>query len=86
MNGYKILKCFRKEKRVSGELPYPATGLIFYFLSVMTVRTILLACSDTHTYRQNDYFVFFPNLRWLVGKFVEFGHTIFKYRYNSLIF
>ena len=29
MNGYKILKCFRKEKRVSGELPCPATGLIF---------------------------------------------------------
>ena len=29
MNGYKILKCFRKEKGVSGELPCPATGLIF---------------------------------------------------------
>ena len=28
MNGYKILKCFRKEKRVSGELPCPAAGLI----------------------------------------------------------
>ena len=28
MNGYKILKCFRKEKGVSGELPCPATGLI----------------------------------------------------------
>ena len=28
MNGYKILKCFRKEKRVSGVLPCPATGLI----------------------------------------------------------
>ena len=28
VNGYKILKCFRKEKRVSGELPCPATGLI----------------------------------------------------------
>ena len=28
MNGYKILKCFRKEKRVSGQLPCPATGLI----------------------------------------------------------
>ena len=28
MNGYEILKCFRKEKRVSGELPCPATGLI----------------------------------------------------------
>ena len=27
-NGYKILKYFRKEKRVSGELPCPATGLI----------------------------------------------------------
>ena len=30
MNGYKILKCFRKEKRVSGELPCPATGVIFF--------------------------------------------------------
>ena len=28
MNGYKIHKCFRKEKRVSGDLPCPATGLI----------------------------------------------------------
>ena len=28
MNGYKILKCFRKEQRVSGELPCLATGLI----------------------------------------------------------
>ena len=28
MNGYKILKCFRKEQRISGELPCPATGLI----------------------------------------------------------
>ena len=27
MNGYKILKCFRKKRRVSGELPCPATGL-----------------------------------------------------------
>ena len=33
MTGYKILKCFRKEKRVSGELPCPATGLIIYFIS-----------------------------------------------------
>ena len=28
MNGYKILKCFGKEQRVSSELPCPATGLI----------------------------------------------------------
>ena len=28
MNGYKILKCFRKEKLISGELPCPVTGLI----------------------------------------------------------
>ena len=28
MNGYKFLKCFRKEKRISGELLCPATGLI----------------------------------------------------------
>ena len=29
MNGYKILKCFRKEKSVSGELPCLATVLIY---------------------------------------------------------
>ena len=28
MNGHKILECFRKEKRASGELPCLATGLI----------------------------------------------------------
>ena len=33
MNGYKILKCFRKEKRFSGELPCPATGLVLLFSS-----------------------------------------------------
>ena len=32
MNGYKILKCFRKEKRISGELPCQATGLIYTFV------------------------------------------------------
>ena len=32
MNGYKILKCFRKEKRVSGELPCQATGLIGFVM------------------------------------------------------
>ena len=31
MNGYKILKCFRKEKCVSGELPCLATGLIGFW-------------------------------------------------------
>ena len=31
MTGYKILKCFRKEKRISGELPCPATSLITPF-------------------------------------------------------
>ena len=31
MNGYKILKCFRKENRVSGERPFPATGLIYLY-------------------------------------------------------
>ena len=36
MNGYKILKCFRKEKRVSGELPCPVTGLI-----------IMIVCKDS---------------------------------------
>ena len=28
INGCKILKCFRKEQHISGELPCPATGLI----------------------------------------------------------
>ena len=32
MNGYKILKCFRKEKRISGELPCPTTGLIYPYV------------------------------------------------------
>ena len=42
MNGYKILKCFRKEKHVSGELPYPATGLIgFNFLFRKQISFIL---------------------------------------------
>ena len=45
MNGYKILKCFRKEKRVSGKLPCPATGLIHLWcddraLSIILRRTI----------------------------------------------
>ena len=30
MNGHKILKCFTKEKRVSGELPCLATVLLLY--------------------------------------------------------
>ena len=45
MNAYKILKCFRKEKRVSGELPCPATGLIdklcVVFPRNMTFRPLL---------------------------------------------
>ena len=52
MNGYKILKCFRKEKRVSGKLPCPATGLIilsWFNCSVFRgpVRKILGTWSDT---------------------------------------
>ena len=34
MNGYKIQKCFRKEKRVSGDLPCPATGPIDFSITV----------------------------------------------------
>ena len=37
MNGYKILKCFRKEQRVSGELPCPATGLICFNVRVFVL-------------------------------------------------
>ena len=33
INGYKILKCFRKEKRVSCKLPCLATGLICFVMS-----------------------------------------------------
>ena len=40
MNGYKILKCFRKKKRVSGELPCPATGLIISVLYVQSIREL----------------------------------------------
>ena len=42
MNGYKILKCFRKEKRVSGELPCPATGLTHLVMSCFTLLAALL--------------------------------------------
>ena len=42
MNGYKRLKCFRKEKRISGELPCPATGLIM--VNISTCRGISLVC------------------------------------------
>ena len=38
MNGYKILKCFRKENRVSGELPCPATGLILLVLLIFCLH------------------------------------------------
>ena len=40
MNGYKILKCFRKEKCVSGELPCPATDLIINELPFQNNFTI----------------------------------------------
>ena len=42
MNGYKILKCFRKEKRASGELPCPATGLITFIVSSKFHNLLLL--------------------------------------------
>ena len=48
MSGYKILKCFRKEKCVSGELPCPATGLI-----------ILAGNEDMH--KSSDKFEFRPD-------------------------
>ena len=58
MNGCKILKCFRKEKRVSGELPCPATGVIIFrikcwnsydFHSHPLFLAILTANSITHS-------------------------------------
>ena len=39
MNGYKILKCFRKETHISGELPCPATGLIMLYRSPETLMS-----------------------------------------------
>ena len=42
MNGYKILKCFRKEKRISGELPCPATGLIFIVCTIVRTQIKLI--------------------------------------------
>ena len=43
MNGYKIQKCFRKEKRVSGELHCPATGLI----PIFSDPTLVVSLSGT---------------------------------------
>ena len=48
MNGYKILKCFRKENRVSGELPCPATGLI-------------ILADNENMHKISDKFEFLPN-------------------------
>ena len=42
MNGYKILKCFRKEKRVSGELPCPG-------------QVLLLTCNNVSRFSQTVY-------------------------------
>ena len=39
-NGYKILKCFRKEQRVSGKLPCPVTRLIISW-NVFTICKLL---------------------------------------------
>ena len=39
MNGHKILKWFRKEKHISGELPYPATGLKIMCLLLIHSQT-----------------------------------------------
>ena len=44
MNGYKILKCFRKEKCVSGELPCPVTSLIFYQIRLDKVQWVHGQC------------------------------------------
>ena len=59
MNGYKILKCFRKEKRISGELPCPATGLIinlFIFIIIniiyLMIYTFFKACNDFGSYSE----------------------------------
>ena len=47
MNGYKILKCFRKEKRVSGELPCLTTGFILTVHSLScTAETLSLSISQ----------------------------------------
>ena len=43
MNGYKILKCFRKEKRVSSELPCPAIGLINNWTRIKALVCIIFA-------------------------------------------
>ena len=40
MNGYKTLKCFRKEQSVSGKLPCPATGLVF----LLCISELLWLC------------------------------------------
>ena len=53
MNGYKILKCFRKEKRISGELPCPATGLIY--------RIIIKVAGNWDRHKSSVKFDFGPN-------------------------
>ena len=58
MNGYKILKCFRKEKRISGELPCLATGLIDYFSHLCKI-----SYSKMHWCgRQTSHLGYFSNL------------------------
>ena len=42
MNGYKILKCFRKEKRVSGELPCPVTIILIDSVKVELLKNNIL--------------------------------------------
>ena len=66
MNGYKILKCFRKEKRISGELPCPATGLItarLFGLRLFGLGGVALS-------RQCG------KMNFLKAKFLRFFHTL----------
>ena len=60
MNGYKILKCFRKEKRISGELPCLATGLIGF---VMRRPNMFFVWLQWSTLRLTDVWGFMANLR-----------------------
>ena len=52
MNGYKILKCFRKEKHVSGVLPCPATGLILNLFYIFMYMCIMIIDANVFWYKE----------------------------------
>ena len=74
INGYKILKCFRKEKRVSGELPCPATGLI---TEILVFKANCRLRSDAAEFDTSDM-----GLHCLLLFYGMLGITVKNYRKN----